>query len=123
VIQKVVYRFSPDRDIWWDSTWYEADTKQHPADTDINGTHSSRLDFREKEGWYRIRVSAWEDVPDGVSDEKTYMGEGVGGGSGEDPGGGQGEDPGGGQGEDPGDDDPGKPIWVEPGNVGYIKIT
>ena len=108
VIQKVVYRFSPDRDIWWDSTWYEADTKQHPADTDINGTHSSRLDFREKEGWYKIRVSAWEDILDGVSDEKTYMGEGPGG-----------DEPGG---DEPGEG-PGTPIWVEPGNVGYIKIT
>jgi len=126
VIQKVVYRFSPDRDIWWDSTWYEADTKQHPADTDINGTHSSRLDFREKEGWYRIRVSAWEDVPDGVSDEKTYMGKSQGGGDpggdsgGSDPGGDSG---GGDPGDGPGGSDPGEPIWVEPGSAGYIRIT
>ena len=137
VIQKVTYQFSPDKDVWWDSTWHEADTKHHSAGTDINGTYSSHLDFRKKGGWYKIRVSAWEDVPIGVSDEKTYMGEGLGDGdnpgdnSGNDPGSNPGDNsgndpgsnPGDNSGNDPGDDDLGQPIWVESGDVGYIKIS
>jgi len=72
VVQEVMYQFSRDS-IWWDGAWHVADTKHHPADTDINGTYSSRLDLGDQEGWYKIRVSAREDIPEGVSDEDTYV--------------------------------------------------
>ena len=71
VIQEVMYQFSQDN-VWWDGTWRVADTKRHPPDTDINGTYSSHLDFGDKGGWYRIKVSAYENIPEGVSDEVTY---------------------------------------------------
>lgn len=70
VTQKVLYQFSPDN-IWWDGTWHAADTKHHPSDTDINGTYSSRLDLKKEGGWYKIRVTAREDTPDGASAEIT----------------------------------------------------
>jgi hypothetical protein len=70
VTQKVLYQFSPDN-IWWDGTWHAADTKHHPSDTDINGMYSSRLELKKEGGWYKIRVTAREDTPDGASAEIT----------------------------------------------------
>lgn len=72
VVQAIMYQFSQDG-IWWDGAWHVADTKHHPADMDVNGTYSSHLDLEGREGWYKIRVSAREDVPEGVSDEETYV--------------------------------------------------
>ncbi len=70
VVQEIMYQFSQDS-IWWDGVWHVADTSRLPADTDVNGTYSSRLDLGDQDGWYQIRVSAREDVPEGVSDEVT----------------------------------------------------
>lgn len=74
VTQKVMYQFSQDN-VWWSGNWHVANTLNHPADTDINGTYSSNLDLREKKGWYKIRVFAQENAPDGwgASREITWM--------------------------------------------------
>jgi hypothetical protein len=73
VVQEVMYQFSQDN-VWWDGAWHVVDTNRLPAETDVNGTYSSRLDLGNQEGWYRIRVSAREDVAEGASDEVTNTG-------------------------------------------------
>lgn len=70
VVQEVMYQFSQDG-VWWDGAWHVADTKRHPSNTNVNGTYSSHLDFGDKDGWCKIRITAWEDIPEGVSDEVT----------------------------------------------------
>ena len=69
VTQKILYQFSPD-DIFW-SGWHEADTKHHPAGTNINGTYSSSIPLQENGGYYKVRVRAEENIPDGSSAQIT----------------------------------------------------
>ncbi|QSZ67155.1 VWA domain-containing protein [Methanofollis aquaemaris] len=73
VIQEVTYQISPDN-VWWDGTWQVADMISLSSGVEMNGTYSSSLDQRGKQGWYKIRISALEDIPGGVCDEVTYNG-------------------------------------------------
>lgn len=70
VIQEIMYQTSSDG-VWWDGTWQVADTMHLSSGASINGTYSSSLDQREKHGWYKIRILAREDIPEGVCDEVT----------------------------------------------------
>jgi len=69
VRQNAEYQYSSDN-IVWDNLWHTFDAVP-PVDEDISGDYSAELETDGKNGYYRIRIHAWEVINGGAEAWRT----------------------------------------------------
>jgi len=68
VRQRAQYQYSAD-DIVWDNLWH--DFAVPAVDEDVTGDYNAELDTDKKNGYYRIRIHAWEAISGGAEAWRT----------------------------------------------------
>jgi len=68
VRQRAQYQYSAD-DIVWDNLWH--DFAVPAVDVDVTGGYDAELDTDKKNGYYRIRIHAWEAISGGAEAWRT----------------------------------------------------
>ncbi|EJG06403.1 von Willebrand factor, type A [Methanofollis liminatans DSM 4140] len=68
VRQRAQYQYSAD-DIVWDNLWH--DFAVPAVDEDVTGDYDAELDTDKKNGYYRIRIHAWEAISGGAEAWRT----------------------------------------------------
>jgi hypothetical protein len=68
VRQRAQYQYSADN-IVWDNLWH--DFAVPAVDEDVTGDYDAELDTDKKNGYYRIRIHAWEAISGGAEAWRT----------------------------------------------------
>jgi len=68
VRQRAQYQYSAD-DIVWDNLWH--DFAVPAVDEYVTGDYDAELDTDKKNGYYRIRIHAWEAISGGAEAWRT----------------------------------------------------